>query len=118
MQERPRTADYQGHILGLCQLSYLHHWKNVVGMAGFDPAASCSPSRRAAWLRYIPRDCGLGDRSRTCDPRVPNAVRYQLRYTEVNLVVLWSAWCDSNARSPRPERGGLTGLSYTPCVSW
>ena len=27
---------------------------------------------------------GLGGRSRTCDPRVPNAMRCQLRYTEVS----------------------------------
>ncbi len=26
---------------------------------------------------------GRGDRIRTCDPRVPNAVRYQLRYSPV-----------------------------------
>ena len=25
--------------------------------------------------------CGRSDTTRTCDPRIPNAVRYQLRYT-------------------------------------
>ena len=25
-----------------------------------------------------------------------------------------SGWADSNCRSPRPERGAITGLRYTP----
>jgi hypothetical protein len=27
---------------------------------------------------------------------------------------LWSGWQDSNLRPPRPKRGAMTGLRYTP----
>jgi hypothetical protein len=30
-------------------------WRNVVGMPGFEPGTSCTPSRRATRLRYIPK---------------------------------------------------------------
>ena len=26
----------------------------------------------------------------------------------------WSGWQDSNLRPPRPKRGAITGLRYTP----
>ncbi len=28
----------------------------------------------------------------------------------------WSGWQDSNLRPPRPKRGAITGLRYTPSV--
>jgi hypothetical protein len=28
--------------------------------------------------------------------------------------LLWSGWQDSNLRPPRPKRGAITGLRYTP----
>lgn len=55
------------------------HTTILVGVAGFDPAASGSPNRRSTWLSYTPLSIGLGCTARTCDPRIPNAVRYQLR---------------------------------------
>ena len=61
----------------------------LVGVAGFDPATSGSscdlrfpePALRLAEL-HPAVDTGLGSTARTCDPRVPNAMRYQLRYAE------------------------------------
>ncbi len=31
--------------------------EDYIGMTGFEPAASCSQSRRATKLRYIPEEC-------------------------------------------------------------
>ncbi len=46
----------------------------------------------------------------------------QKHYTEDNkkphqialMRFLWSGWQDSNLRPPRPKRGAITGLRYTP----
>lgn len=47
-----------GYLEGSCsiQLSYgVKSSKNDVGVAGFEPAASCSQSRRDTGLRYTPK---------------------------------------------------------------
>ena len=46
---------------------------------GLEPATICLEGR-CATIALLPHR-GRGDRIRTYDPRVPNAVRYQLRYT-------------------------------------
>ncbi len=30
----------------------------------------------------------------------------------------WSGWQDSNLRPPRPKRGAMTGLRYTPSICY
>ena len=48
-----------GYLEGSCsiQLSYgVKSSKNYVGVAGFEPAASCSQSRRDTGLRYTPKN--------------------------------------------------------------
>ena len=39
------------------------------------------PSLQGRLYHSSTRRCGRGDRTRTCDPLVPNQMRYQLRYT-------------------------------------
>ena len=39
-------------------------------------------------LQHYSYLCGRGDRTRTCDPLVPNQMRYQLRYTPLLLSTL------------------------------
>ena len=51
---------------------------HVVGLAGFDPAASSSRTKRATKLRYTP--FGANDETRTRDLLITNQLRYQLRY--------------------------------------
>lgn len=75
---RNRTDGRRGHIperyhcaMGTTEL---------VGMAGFDPATSCSPSRRAPRLRYIPMNWSprRGSNSRPHAPKaraLPTALR-------------------------------------------
>ena len=36
----------------------------------------------------------------------------QLSYATINVIL--SGWQDSNLRPPRPKRGAITGLRYTP----
>ena len=38
----------------------------------------------------------------------------QLSYAPYKLKYLLSGWQDSNLRPPRPKRGAMTGLRYTP----
>ena len=38
----------------------------------------------------------------------------QLSYAPSKLKYLLSGWQDSNLRPPRPKRGAMTGLRYTP----
>ena len=52
---------------------------------GLEPATICLEGR-CATIALLPHR-GRGDRIRTYDPRVPNAVRYQLRYTPTMCAV-------------------------------
>ena len=65
----------------------------LVGVAGFEPATSSSQTRRYNRATLHPE-------------------------TWVFLVfynnMLLSGWLDSNLRPPRPKRGAITGLRYTP----
>ena len=59
------------------------------------------------------------DRIRTCDRLLRREVLYpaELRarsfYVSTKTV---SGWQDSNLRPPRPKRGAMTGLRYTPSL--
>ena len=61
----------------------------LVGVAGFEPATSASQTRR--------------DNRATLHP--------EFGYPKKQLQ---SGWQDSNLRPPRPKRGAITGLRYTP----
>ncbi len=50
-------------------------------MTGFEPATSSSRTTRATKLRYIPilaQKIGATQETRTLDPRITNALLYQL----------------------------------------
>ena len=53
----------------------------MVGVAGFEPAASWSQTRCATKLRYTPKKCGRGSRIRTHGTRFWRPLLYQLSYT-------------------------------------
>jgi hypothetical protein len=54
------------YYISYCTFNYLRpglrptarspSWPSGVGTAGFEPATSCSQSRRAAKLRYVPQN--------------------------------------------------------------
>ena len=48
----------------------------LVGVTGFEPATSSSRTTRATGLRYTPK--GATQETRTPDPRITNALLYQL----------------------------------------
>ena len=52
----------------LCQLSYFPVYL-LVGMAGFEPAASCSQGTRPARLDHIPIGSGERNRIRLLNPK-------------------------------------------------
>ena len=56
---------------------------------------------------------GRGDRTRTCDPLVPNQMRYQLRYTPIIKI------CGAEGtRTLNPQNANLVRYHYAtaPCV--
>ena len=53
----------------------------------FELLASRTPCVRATGLRQSQKGCGLGDWARTSDLTVPNRVRYQLRYTQITIII-------------------------------
>ena len=57
---------------------------------------------------------GLGDRGtiRTCDRLLRRQMLYPAELRD--LAKFMSGWQDSNLRPPRPKRGAITGLRYTP----
>ena len=73
---RTRSDDPRGHNAVLFRLSYVHH-RNLVGVAGFDPATLCPPSRCATWLRHTPIELtGAYGWERSIDPRLIKTVLY------------------------------------------
>ena len=52
-----------------------------IGVTGFEPAASCSQSRRSTKLSYTPKSKKAGDEARTRDPDLGKVVLYQLSYS-------------------------------------
>ena len=50
------------------------------------------------------------DRIRTCDRLLRRQMLYPAELRDQNV----SGWQDSNLRPPRPKRGAITGLRYTP----
>ena len=89
------------------------------------PLRSCD--RRGFLISYI---VCRSDRIRTCDPLVPNQIRYRTAlHSErrgfrrnfnkkadhpIEQSADLSGRLDSNQRPPTPEAGALTGLRYTP----
>ena len=67
-----------------------------VGVAGFEPATSCSQSRRDDRATLHPDSVILYDKS---------------FYFRMKIL---SGWQDSNLRPPAPKAGAMTGLRYTP----
>ncbi len=53
------------------------------------------------------------DRIRTCDRLLRREVLYPAELRARNSKKM-SGWQDSNLRPPRPKRGAITGLRYTP----
>ena len=43
-----------------------------------------------------------------------NEINLKRKKPNVMLKLFWSGWQDSNLRPPRPKRGAITGLRYTP----
>ncbi len=90
-----------------------------------NPLRSCD--RRGCLISYI---VCRSDRIRTCDPLVPNQIRYRTAlHSErrgfrrnfnkkadhpIEQSADLSGRLDSNQRPPTPEAGALTGLRYTP----
>ncbi len=86
-----------------------------------------SQDRRGFLISYI---VCRSDRIRTCDPLVPNQIRYRTAlHSErrgfrrnfnkkadhpIEQSADLSGRLDSNQRPPTPEAGALTGLRYTP----
>lgn len=86
-----------------------------------------SQDRRGCLISYI---VCRSDRIRTCDPLVPNQIRYRTAlHSErrgfrrnfnkkadhpIEQSADLSGRLDSNQRPPTPEAGALTGLRYTP----
>ena len=74
-----------------------------VGKTGFEPATPWSQTRCATGLRYFPENlnnnsilnCSREDRVRTCDPLVPNQVRYRTALLPYSTVI------DDNLRLQR-----------------
>ena len=50
----------------------------MVGMTGFEPATSCSQSRRATRLRHIPTKSSNSDYSRTCGQGIFNCAHRRI----------------------------------------
>ena len=91
------------------------------------PLRSCD--RRGFLISYI---VCRSDRIRTCDPLVPNQIRYRTAlHSErrgfrrnfnkkadhpIEQSADLSGRLDSNQRPPTPEAGALTGLRYTPNI--
>src|SRR4028119_410882 len=69
---------------------------------GLEPATICLEGR-CATIALLPHR-GRGDRIRTYDPRVPNAVRYQLRYTPTVAAVYPPPHCFVKVRPPHPPQ--------------
>ena len=67
-------------------------------MAGFEPATSCSQSRRDDRATLHPDSVIL----------ILNNQFYQ------QFIKKLSGWQDSNLRPPAPKAGAMTGLRYTP----
>lgn len=88
-----------------------------------------SQDRRGFLISYI---VCRSDRIRTCDPLVPNQIRYRTAlHSErrgfrrnfnkkadhpIEQSADLSGRLDSNQRPPTPEAGALTGLRYTPNI--
>ena len=88
-----------------------------------------SQDRRGCLISYI---VCRSDRIRTCDPLVPNQIRYRTAlHSErsgfrrnfnkkadhpIEQSADLSGRLDSNQRPPTPEAGALTGLRYTPNI--
>ena len=53
---------------------------NVVGKTGFEPATSCSQSRRSTRLSYFPKKNGGSGRNRTADTEIFSLLLYRLSY--------------------------------------
>lgn len=101
---RDRTVDRRSHIPE--RFHCATRTIELVGMAGFEPAASCTPCTRAARLRHTPRMIGLRGEanSRPHAPKaraLPAALRGEI----------WSAWQGSNLRPRLPERRALPGCA-------
>ena len=65
------------------------------------------PDKTKNLPRLLLRDSSRGDRIRTCDPLVPNQMRYQLRYTPNN------GNCPKTALFHRMPSPSLTALCFS-----
>ena len=57
----------------------------LVGATGFEPTAFWSRTKRATKLRYAPN--GANEGTRTLDPRITNALLYQLSHIGTKLII-------------------------------
>ena len=58
----------------------------MVGATGFEPTAFWSRTKRATKLRYAPN--GANEGTRTLDPRITNALLYQLSHIGLHSLLL------------------------------
>ena len=57
----------------------------LVGATGFEPTAFWSRTKRATKLRYAPN--GANEGTRTLDPRITNALLYQLSHIGTKRII-------------------------------
>ncbi len=81
------------------------------------------PSKHRCWNQKIltisSKDLCEPDRIRTCDRLLRREVLYPAELRARSFIVSTktvSGWQDSNLRPPRPKRGAMTGLRYTPSL--
>ena len=60
----------------------------MVGATGFEPTAFWSRTKRATKLRYAPN--GANEGTRTLDPRITNALLYQLSHIGTKRIIAYS----------------------------
>ena len=70
---------------------------------GFEPSTACLEGRCSIQLSYA-----------TLQSRIGVMKKYWGCHTLSMTSSMLSGWQDSNLRPPRPKRGAITGLRYTP----
>ena len=94
--------------------------KNLVGLAGLEPATSRLSGVRSNHLSYRPKKNGRGGETRTPGPMVPNHVRYQTAlHLEKNMAEKEGFEPSRPLTRPTPLAGEpLQPLEYFSIFSW
>ncbi len=91
---------------------------------GFEPVTVCLEGRCSIQLSYatiqglttliLKIDCC----KKRCFLQKLQTIFYENKFSTKSYLSFLSGWQDSNLRPPRPKRGAITGLRYTPKIGY